>query len=39
MRILLRSNWKDKILKTIKVYSLNNEIKKVINETFNKVHE
>ena len=39
MRIPLRSDWEDKAPKTARVYPLGNEVKKIINETFDKLHD
>jgi len=38
MRIPLRSDWEDKVLKLVRVYPLGNESKRVVDETFNKLY-
>jgi len=39
MRIPLRSDWEDKAPKTARVYPMGSDSKKVIDETFDKLHE
>jgi len=39
MRIPLRSDWEDKVPKTARIYPVGNKGRKVINDTFNKLHD
>ena len=39
MRIPLRSDWEDKTPRSARVYPLSNESKKVVDDTFDKLHE
>lgn len=39
MRIPLKSDWEEKALKTARVYPLGAEARKVVDETFDKLHE
>ena len=39
MRLSLRNDWQDRISNKFKMYSLNNENKKIIDNTFDELHE
>ena len=39
MRISLKSNWKQRIFDKAKIYSLNKKNRKLVDETFDKLHE
>ena len=38
MRIPLRSDWEDKVLKIARVYPLSNKAKEIINKIFDKLY-